>query len=156
MVVGVGDLAVSADPGARIVTFALGSCLGLTLYDPVARVGALLHVMLPDSSINQEQALVRPAMFVDTGVPLLFHEAYRLGAVKQRIVVKVAGGASVNSGADMFEIGKRNFVALRKVLWKNGVMIKAQDVGGICSRTLTLDVATGGVTLRIDSVDSAL
>ena len=156
VVVGVGDLATSADSSAHIITFALGSCLGITAYDPVARVGAMLHVMLPDSSINRDQAVTRPAMFVDTGVPLLFHEAYRLGAVKQRMVVKVAGGAAVTSGSDMFEIGKRNVVALRKVLWKNGVMIKSQDVGGTISRTLTLDVATGGVTLRIDSVDSSL
>jgi chemotaxis protein CheD len=156
LVVGVGDMASSANAGARIITYALGSCLGITVYDPVAKVGAMLHVMLPDSSIDREKARDNPWMFVDTGVPQLFHEAYRLGAVKQRVVVKVAGGAAANAERDMFEIGKRNVIALRKILWKNGVLIAAQDVGGSSSRTLTLDVATGGVLLRVNAVDTSL
>ena len=156
LVVGVADFAVTANPAESIITYALGSCLGITVYDPAARVGAMLHVMLPDSYIDREKARKNPAMFVDTGVPHLFREAYRLGAVKHRIVVKVAGGASLKSGSDLFEIGKHNIIALRKVLWKNGVMISAHDVGGSVSRTITLDVATGGVTLRIDSVNSPL
>ena len=156
VVVGVADLAATADAGARIITYALGSCLGITLYDPVARVGAMLHVMLPDSTIDRAKAKANPAMFVDTGVPQLFHDAYSLGAVKQRLVVKVAGGAAVHAGTDMFEIGKRNVIALRKILWKNGVMIKAHDVGGNVSRTITLDIATGAVTLRSDAVDTTL
>ncbi|MEO8621159.1 MAG: chemotaxis protein CheD [bacterium] len=156
IVVGVADCAVTDDANARIITYALGSCLGITVFDPVAGVGAMLHVMLPDSTIHRDKTAVNPAMFVDTGVPHLFREAYRLGANKRRIVVKVAGGATAQGGTDMFEIGKRNMVALRKILWKNGVMIKAQDVGGYVSRTITLDVATGGVTLRIAAVDSSL
>jgi chemotaxis protein CheD len=156
IVVGVADMAVSSNSTALIVTYALGSCLGIMAYDPVVKVGAMLHVMLPDSSIDATKAANQPAMFVDTGVPRLFREAYKLGAVKERMVVKVAGGAAVQGGSDMFEIGKRNLIALRKILWKNGVMVKAQDVGGSCSRTVTLDVATGGVTLRIDGVDKPL
>lgn len=149
-------MAVSSNSTALIVTYALGSCLGIMAYDPVVKVGAMLHVMLPDSSIDATKAANQPAMFVDTGVPRLFREAYKLGAVKERMIVKVAGGAAVQGGSDMFEIGKRNLIALRKILWKNGVMVKAQDVGGSCSRTVTLDVATGGVTLRIDGVDKPL
>jgi chemotaxis protein CheD len=156
VVVGVGDFAVTADAEKRLVTYALGSCLGIAVYDPVARVGALLHVMLPDSALDRAKAESNPAMFVDSGVPRLFREAYRLGAAKERMVVKVAGGASQKSTGDMFEIGKRNMIALRKILWKNGVMIRAQDVGGIVSRTMTLDVATGDVTLRIDGANQPL
>ena len=156
VVVGVADLAVSNDASASIVTYALGSCLGLMVYDPVARVGAMLHVMLPDSTIDAAKAAANPAMFVDTGVPRLFREAYKHGAVKERMVVKVAGGAAVHSGSDMFEIGKRNMIALKKILWKNNVMIKAQDVGGKVSRTVTLQVGTGEVKLRIDGADSTL
>src|SRR6476659_1620436 len=84
VIVGVGDFAASRDGASTIVTYALGSCLGLMLHDPVARVGAMLHVMLPDSTINAEKAAENPAMFVDTGVPFAFREAYRLGAVKER------------------------------------------------------------------------
>jgi chemotaxis protein CheD len=153
IVVGVADFAASGDEGASIVTYALGSCLGLMIHDPVARVGAMLHVMLPDSTIDAAKAAANPAMFVDTGVPSLFREAYRLGAVKERMVVKVAGGAAVQAGTDMFQIGKRNMVALRRILWKNNVMITSHDVGGSVSRTVTLNVATGDVTLRIDGTD---
>jgi chemotaxis protein CheD len=156
LVVGVADLVVSGNSRAQVVTYALGSCLGVIAYDPVARVGGLLHVMLPDSTIDSAKAASQPHMFVDTGVPRLFREAYKLGAVKERMIVKVAGGAAVQSGSDMFEIGKRNLIALRKILWKNSVMVKAQDVGGSCSRTVTLDLSTGGVTLRIDGTDRPL
>ncbi len=156
LVVGVGDLVVSGNDRAQIVTYALGSCLGVMAFDPVARVGGLLHVMLPDSGIDATKAANQPDMFVDTGVPRLFREAYKLGAVKERMVVTVAGGAAVQGGSDMFEIGKRNLIALRKILWKNSVMVKAQDVGGCCSRTVTLDLATGDVTLRIDGSNRLL
>ncbi len=155
-VVGVGDMAVTANAGIQLVTFALGSCLGVMIHDPVCRVGGLLHVMLPDSSIDAAKAEANPAMFVDSGVPRLFREAYQLGAVKERLVVKVAGGAAVHTGVDMFEIGKRNLIALRKILWKNGVLITSHDVGGHSSRTVTLDVATGGVMLRMDGADRSL
>ena len=140
----------------QLVTYALGSCLGIVAHDPVARVGGLLHVMLPDSALDVWKASAHPAMFVDTGVPRLFREAYRLGAVKERMVVKVAGGASAQGTGDMFEIGKRNMIALRKILWKNGVLIKASDVGGVVSRTMSLDVATGDVMLRIDGANQPL
>lgn len=156
LVVGVADYAVSRDESASIVTYALGSCLGLMVHDPVARVGAMLHVMLPDSNIDTAKAAANPAMFVDTGVPQLFREAYKLGAVKERMVVKVAGGASVHGGSDMFEIGKRNMIALKKILWKNNVMIKAHDVGGSVSRTVTFAVGSGEVKLRIDGADTSL
>jgi len=151
-VVGVADLKVSAAMSDVIITHALGSCLGITVYDPVAHVGGLLHVMLPDSGIDPEKAAGNPYMFVDSGVPLLFKDCYRLGARKERLIVKVAGGAALRSVAqeDYFQIGKRNFVMLRKLLWRNGVMIKSHDVGGSVSRTMTLDVGNGEVTLAIN------
>jgi chemotaxis protein CheD len=150
VVVGIADQMVTADTGVYLVTYALGSCLGIVVHDPVARVGGMLHVMLPDSSLDSAKAAANPAMFVDTGVPRLFREAYRLGAEKSRLVVKVAGGAAGNGGSDMFEIGKRNMIALRRILWQNGVLIARHDVGGSQSRTMTLDVGTGAVALRID------
>jgi chemotaxis protein CheD len=142
---------IATQPGDELITYALGSCLGITLYDPVARVGGLLHVMLPLSTIDPAKATDNPFMFVDTGVPRLFLDCYRAGAQKQRVVVKVAGGASVhqNEEDDLFQIGKRNFVMLRKLLWKNGVLLKAHDVGGTHSRTMSLDIETGAVSLKI-------
>lgn len=151
LTVGVADMKVSGDAGDLLITHALGSCLGLTVFDPVAGVGGLLHVMLPLSTIDPEKAIQNPFTFVDTGVPRLFLECYRLGAVKQRMAVKVAGGAFVHRSdvqEDFFEIGKRNIVMLRKLLWRNGVLLAAEDVGGSVSRTLSLQISTGQVLVR--------
>lgn len=149
-IVGVADMKLSAQPGDELITYALGSCLGIAIYDPVVKVGGLLHVMLPLSTINTAKAAENPAMFVDTGVPKLFIECYKAGAQKPRLIVKVAGGASVHSSetGDHFQIGQRNFVMLRKLLWKNGVLLQAHDVGGAHSRTMTLDIDKGDVTIK--------
>jgi chemotaxis protein CheD len=158
IVVGMGELLVSGDPGEVLITYALGSCLGITVHDPVARVGGMLHVMLPESSINPEKRRSTPAMFVDSGVPLLFQTCYRAGGVKERLVVKVAGGATSRGteGGDQFEIGKRNFLALKKLLWKNGVLIKAHDVGGDEPRTMSLDIGEGDVILKTSRGEARL
>ena len=156
-IVGVADMVISAKCDDQIITHALGSCLGITVYDPVAKVGGMLHVMLPLSSIDTKKASENPYMFVDTGVPRLFLECYKLGAQKQRLSVKVAGGASTGGDReDFFQIGKRNFVALRKLLWKNGVLIDAYEVGGTDSRTISLDIATGELTLRANGSSTLL
>jgi chemotaxis protein CheD len=149
VVVGIADLRVGR-AGDVLVTHALGSCLGVVVHDPVAGVGGMLHVMLPDSGINPEKAAEKPAMFMDTGVPRLFQECYRAGAAKDRMVLKVAGGAAraVGDAPDSFQIGKRNMVMLRKLLWKNGVLIRGQDVGGSVSRDLLYDVSSGRVEVR--------
>jgi chemotaxis protein CheD len=159
LTVGMADLRVSADPADRLVTYALGSCLGIAVYDPVARVAGMLHVMLPQSSVDAEKARTNPALCVDTGVPELFRACYRLGAVKQRMQVKVAGGASASApGApDQFQIGKRNLLTLRKLLWKNGVLVNAMDVGGHqLARTMALTVADGEVTLKVAGTTRSL
>jgi len=149
-VIGVAEMMVSSQMGEVIVTYALGSCLGITLYDPVVHVGGMLHVMLPESGIDPAKAAENPCMFVDTGVPRLFHACYDAGARKERLIVKVAGGASIQNSdrKDHFEIGRRNFVMLRKLLWRNGVLLKAHDVGGRLSRTMTLEIGTGQVTVK--------
>jgi chemotaxis protein CheD len=151
-------MVVSKDPDDNIITHALGSCLGIAVHDPVARVGGLLHIMLPLSTIDPSKASSNPYMFVDTGVPRLFLECYKLGAQKNRVVLKVAGGASskANPEDDYFEIGKRNFIMLRKLLWKNGVLIKVHDVGGSESRTMSLAVETGDVTLKINGTTTIM
>lgn len=158
-VIGVADMAISSSAEDVLITHSLGSCLGVAVYDPTAGVGGLLHVMLPTSSINPERARGNPCVFVDTGLPHLFQSCYRAGAEKKRLVVKVAGGASVSSGeqrSDLFNIGQRNITILRKLLWKNGVMLDAADVGGSVPRTMTLTMATGEVTIRSQGALAAL
>jgi len=96
-IVGVADMKVSNRQTESIITYALGSCIGLIIYDPVVRVGGILHFMLPESSIDKEKASARPYMFADSGIPRLFKSAYKLGAVKQRMKVYVAGGAPTHT-----------------------------------------------------------
>ncbi len=149
---------LSSQKEDSIITYALGSCLGITVYDPISLCGGMLHVMLPTSTIDPAKAAENPSMFVDTGVPKLFLECYRLGGKKGRLIVKAAGGACSggNEDDDYFQIGKRNFVTLRKLLWKNGVLLKTYDVGGNQSRTMTLDLSTGEVSLRVNGAVQAL
>ena len=148
LVVGVADMVVSNDPSAELVTYSLGSCLGIAIYDPVKKVGGLLHIMLPESRIDSAKAASAPFMFVDTGVPRLFHSVYNLGAERQRLVVKVAGGAQLLDEKGIFNIGERNFRSLTALMAQNGLAIHAQDVGGMISRTMRLDLTNGAVTIK--------
>ena len=149
-VVGIAEWAVSSDPDEELVTYALGSCLGITVWDPVAGVGGMLHAMLPSATVTPDQGRSEPARYVDSGLTRLFREMYARGAEKRRIVLKVAGGANgLNNGrTDSFQVGRRNVVTLKKLLWKNGVMIQGEDVGGTVSRTMTLNVGSGSVEIR--------
>ena len=148
LVVGIGDCQVTSRPGDVLITYALGSCIGIAIHDPVAKVGGLLHLMLPESTINPERSQQNPFVFADTGIPLLFRRAYECGAQKHRIVVSVAGGAQVLDEQTIFNIGKRNHAAVRKILWKAGLLIKSEAVGGSAARTMRLDTETGQVWLR--------
>ena len=107
-VVGIADSRVSADPGVTLVTYSLGSCIGLSIWDPQVRVGGLLHYMLPDSALSLEKAKANPDMFANTGIPNLFRSAFKLGAVKKRLIVKIAGGSQLLDDNGTFNIGKRN------------------------------------------------
>jgi chemotaxis protein CheD len=157
-VVNVADMKASMNREDAFITYALGSCLGITIYDPIACVGGMLHAMLPQSSVDPQKAAANPYMFVDTGVPKLFQECQKLGGRKERLILKVAGGACAlgNEEDDYFKIGQRNIIMLRKLLWKNGVLIAAHDVGGGHPRTMTLEMASGDVLLRIGSTTRKL
>lgn len=147
IIVGVGDMKLSNRPGDVLITHALGSCIGITIYDPVAVVGGLLHFMLPDSAVNRQRAQDNPWMFADVGIPLFFKKAYELGASKSHLIVKVAGGAQFLDDKEFFAIGKRNHTMMRKVFWQNGILIKAEHTGGTISRTMYLEMDGGRVWL---------
>lgn len=142
-IVGVSDMKLSSDPNDHIVTFALGSCIGIAIYDSAAKVGGILHYMLPQSKIDQSKAEANPYMFGDTGIPAFFKKAYEMGADKKRLRVVMAGGAAVIDMQDRFNIGKRNITIARKLFWKNNILIDAEHVGDSISRTLYLDLNTG-------------
>jgi chemotaxis protein CheD len=143
IVVGISDLRVSGNAGDILITYALGSCIGVAVYDPVVKVGGLLHFMLPDSSIDGTKAKRNPAMFANTGIPLLFKSCYKLGAVKKRMIVKIAGGASIMDDMNYFRVGQKNITAARKIFWRNSVIIDGEDLDGNQNRTLKLNISTG-------------
>ena len=154
-IVVVADMKIG-QKGDTIVTHALGSCLGLTVYDPVAQVGGMLHAMLPLSRINPQKAEANPFMFVDTGVPKLFKEIYGMGGQKARLVVKAAGCAQPLGKNEMFKIGERNYTILKKLLWKNGMLLSAEDIGGMTSRTVRFDLSTGQTIISSKGLESEL
>jgi len=146
--IGISEMRISNQNGDILVTYSLGSCIGVTIYDPVSQVGGMIHCMLPMSKLDLQKARSFPCMFVDTGVPLLFSEAYRLGAQKERIIVKVAGCSQILDDKGLFNIGERNYMTLRKLLWKNSILINSEDIGGTGSRTLYLELATGRLIVK--------
>lgn len=145
VVVNIADMKVSENPDDTVVTYSLGSCIALVLYEPVAKVGGMIHIMLPDSSIEKDPSRLVPYKFVDTGVPLLFKKMFAMGAKRSRVVTKVAGGSNVMDKSKYFNIGERNYTAVRKILWRNNIMIAGEDVGGSKSRTVRLHMDSGKV-----------
>lgn len=143
IVVGISDLRCSSCRDDVIVTYALGSCVAVIVYDPVAIVGGMLHFMLPDSLLDKRKAEEAPAMFADTGIPLLFKSCYQLGAEKRRMKVKVIGGASILDNDNYFRIGQKNITAVRRIFWKNNVLIDGEDTGDTCNRTVRLRMTDG-------------
>jgi chemotaxis protein CheD len=154
-IVVVADMKVG-QKGDIIVTHALGSCLGLMVYDPVAQVGGMLHAMLPLSKINPQKAEANPFMFVDTGVPKLFKKIYSMGGQKARLVVKAAGCGQPLGKNEMFKIGESNYTILKKLLWKNGMLLTAEAVGGSDGRTVYFDLSTGRTIISSKGLESEL
>lgn len=148
IMVQVSDARVSKDPSAVLVTYSLGSCIAVTLYDPASKIGGMIHYQLPCSSMDPERARKDPFMFADTGLELLIGKMVELGAVKKRLDVKIAGGAAMAAGPKGFDIGKRNFLALRKILWHHGIIMNGQDIGGDTPRNMYLDIETGSVLVK--------
>lgn len=148
IIVNVSDAKLSNNPSVILATYSLGSCIGVCLHDAVIGVGGLFHYQLPDSSINPERALENPFMFADTGLKILINQMRSMGIRKENLNVTVAGGASIAIAPKGFDVGKRNHLAIRKILWKLGVPIRKEDVGGSCPRNVYLDIANGQVTIK--------
>lgn len=148
---GISDLKVSNNPGDALVTYALGSCIGVAVYDPKVKVGGLLHFMLPDSLLDTDKAKASPGMFADTGIIALFKACYAYGAEKKRMVVKVAGGANILDDTNYFRIGQKNIMAMRKIFWRNNVLIDSEDTGENFNRTVRLELASGRCILKSSS-----
>ncbi len=148
IVVGMGEMALSRQPGTILTCLGLGSCIAICAYDPVSKVGGMAHVVLPQSSKEDESY---PAKYADTAVPFLLQEMAKQNADKSRLIVKLAGGAqlSLASGLDgAFKTGERNTTMVMAALTKAGVHVVATDVGGTCGRTVRMSLNTGKVMVK--------
>lgn len=153
LIVGVGECAVSGRAGDVLVAPSLGSCMAVCLWDGHARVGVLLHVLLPDSRIHPARARLQPSAFADTAVPLLFELAREHGVDVRRSTVWLVGGLELPSGgadAASETIGARNASALRRLLAARGVEPR-ELVGGSERRSVRLSVADGSLEVKTKS-----
>jgi len=156
IVVDISDAKISSNAQDVLTTYSLGSCIGVCMYDPVVHIGGMLHYQLPNSILDKPKAERFPFMFADTGMAVMVKKLLAMGAGAKRMQVKIAGGASMNTGPRGFDIGKRNYLSIRKLLWKNGMFIDAEDVGGTSPRNMYLNVADGSVTIRSVGLEKIL
>jgi len=147
--VGIGQLVVSKDPAELLVAYGLGSCVGLAVFDPGPGVGGLVHVLLPESP-NGKQGGTEPGRHADTAVDHLLERLAAIGAVRHRLIVKLAGGASVlgPANATRFKIGERNAEAITARLKAHGLRPHATALGGTVGRTLELHLGSGKTYVR--------
>lgn len=145
--VSISDMKFSTRSEEVLVTFSLGSCLGITMYDPRRTIGALMHALLPDASASPDKARGNPYMFVSVGVRSMLRKLEGLGAERRNLVIKVAGGADMR-GDMVFRTGERNVAALHRVLREERLGLVAEEVGGTIPRTLYLAMETGEVSVK--------
>lgn len=141
--VGMADYKVGKAP-STLISYGLGSCIGISVYDSHSKVGGLLHIMLSDST--QSRASDNPAKFADTGIPLLVKEVVAAGGVQRRLVAKLAGGAQMfafKNATSIMRVGERNAQASKEILKRMGIPVVAEDTGGTCGRTVSIDLNNG-------------
>ena len=147
LTVGIADMKMLQWDG-ELITYALGSCIGICLYDPGVKLGALVHIMLP---INMEAGRKNTMKYADTGIRETLRQMEGRGARKARIVAKIAGGAKmfeVSGSSGLGNIGQRNIESVRMNLRREGVHIISENVGGTVARTLSFFPATGQGQIR--------
>ncbi len=146
--VGISELQISEAP-AVLVTYGLGSCLGITLYDPELRLGGMAHTLLP--TVRPERREPRPAKFVDSALTLMLEQMLERGASRERLQAKVVGGANMFASLSPSGdggVGARNIQAARAALEQLEIPLLAEDVGGHHGRTVEFDLASGEARVR--------
>jgi chemotaxis protein CheD len=154
--VGISSIVISDDPRAVLVSYSLGSCIAVIVHDPVHAIGGMLQFMLPNASASPAKSKERPAMFGDSGIPLLFERLEQKGCKQEQLIVKVAGGGSLCRSPGAFDLGTRNQEIVREVMKQQGVLIVAEDLGGTKSRTVHLAIDTGRVTVSARGMETEL
>ena len=145
-IVGIADMKMAKGTG-MLVTYALGSCIGICLYDEKIKLGALIHIMLP---LNMETGRTNPLKYADTGIRETIKQMEAKGASKTRLVAKIAGGAKMFDikGGSLGEVGQRNIESVRIILKREGIRLLKENVGGSVARTVLFDVSSGIACVR--------
>ena len=145
IILGVGDFGATNTNGDRLRTLALGSCIAVIIQDIKSKTAGMVHVVLPLSKTNPEKASAMPGYFADTGITTLLKKMVVMGCSKDRKgkLVKLVGGAQIMDPNNTFNIGKRNLLAIKKVLWRYRLGAVAEDVGGSISRSVSVEMGTG-------------
>ncbi len=149
LILGIGDFGVSKDPSQSIKTYALGSCVAVILYSPTLPVAGMIHIALPESKVNPGRAKEKPGFFADSGIPKLLDALGKIGGPTRGkgMKVKLVGGASIMDKNQIFNIGKRNLLAIKKILWAHGLGAVGEEVGGTISRTVSINISNGEVKI---------
>lgn len=152
--IGIGELAVTKVPGEQLKTMALGSCIAVIMLDPIKKAIGMVHVALPDSSIDRLKAMGQPGYFADTGIPSLLMKMTELGCDSrgQGFIIKLAGGANILDAQGVFNIGKRNLLSCKKVLYQMKLAAVAEDTGGEISRTVQVFQDNGKIQINCPSI----
>lgn len=148
-VIGIGEYAISDDVKVAIKTFALSTCVALTVYSPVKKVLGMVHIVLPSSEIRVNKKGTGPAYYADTATPMLVNRiCYRYGCKEEELRLMLFGGALSVQGNDIYNIGSRNIEAVNSILKGMNLKVCYSDTGGYKSRSITADVATGTVKVK--------
>jgi chemotaxis protein CheD len=146
IIIGIADYVVVHNP-AVLVTIGLGSCVGISIRDPVARFGGLAHILLP--SIKESNNKENPLKFADSSIEILVDSLIKKGCVKSRLEAKIAGGASMfNIGNNTMNIGERNVLSVKQKLKEMNIPLLASDTGANYGRTIEFDIASGVLTVK--------
>ena len=149
--IGMSQIEVSSKPGTILVAPSLGSCIGLAIYDPSTKIGGMAHIVLPDSTKTLKES-ENQGKYADTAVPEILKKLFSMGANKNKLVIKIAGGAqmfNLQQGSNILNIGFRNTIAVKAALSKEGLELIKADTGGNKGRTFKLDIQTGSFSVKL-------
>ncbi len=152
--IGIGELDATREEGAILKTMALGSCVSVVMLDPAKRTIGLCHIALPDSETDRVKALEMPGYFADTAITALLQKMASQGSDirGKNFIIKMMGGANIMDASEIFNIGKRNILSVKKMLWQLKLPLHAEDVGGEISRTVEVFQNTGKIVLSCPKI----
>jgi chemotaxis protein CheD len=148
--VGMGEIFISHNQNEQFIACGLGSCIGLTMYEPECKIAGMAHLVLPDSKVSSKEEPL-PGKFVDSGFDYLLENLVKLSASPDKIIVSIAGGAqmlNLKNNINVLNIGLRNITAVKSAIEKNNLKLNIQDVGGNKGRTMKIDSTTGIVSIK--------